>query len=178
MRVSGNKIGCIVFVGLMVSSLAFADQVYLTNGEVLAGKIHGIDKVNKALRIELVVDNQLTGVAMDIRKDDMFYILRTGEFDNLQCQEVSEEDKSKVMKDYKDRVKAKGDIDYRIKQRTAKRKYEEEKIDRRRDYEEQQEAYREHQKDMEEMQHENRKDLIDFSTDQGVDPNVSIYDWN
>jgi len=158
---------------ILCSSLVFADEITLKNGEIVEGNIINVD-TDGNIKIDIVLDNQITGMIMVFKKDEIGSHKIDDKFRTLKKRELTEEEKLVNTKLLERQQRAAADVDYKIRKRVEREKNRIKDIEMRYEDKRRFEKQLEHEKEVTQMQ----KELLKESVNSGVQPRVDIINTN
>ena len=159
---------------VVMGEKALADEIHLKNGHIIEGNI--LEESGEAIRISIVINNQLTGMEMEIPKETVDSTQIDGKYSNLVRRELIEEERKKDLLEYRERSRPRYDVDKRITERIERTHARNEEIDRKQESKRRFEQILAQEKEIIDLKHENRKDLITHSKKNGIEANVKIID--
>jgi len=154
-------------VFLIMTSLVFADEVYLKNGQLIEGNILKVNKVNNTLSIDIVIDNKLVGGVIILRPDEIKSISLNDNYRMLVKQSVTTEQK---IKDKQARIERKNkvqEVEEAVRKNKLRKIIEEKAVARMHSIE-----FRQDQ--LIEKQYNHDKEMLKYSQDNDVAPDVNI----
>jgi len=163
---------CVMFG---VSTIVSADEIVLTNGNVLIGNIILEDKQKGEVVLDVVLEDELMGVKMVLKISEIKSITKNDAYRNLVKKEVSQEAVLKTRELIRKKMEKAKDVDQRIMARVRRirdhiRYIEQQQEDKRRF-----EKELEHQKEMLLLELEAQKELITHSKNSGAQTGVNVY---
>ena len=160
---------------LFFVSAAAADEVVLTNGNVLKGNIISNDEKKGDVTLDVVLEGELTGVKLVLKISEIKSIKKNDTYRSLVRQEISAEEKAKNQVRIQQMMEKAENVDQQILTRIQRIK------DNIRYIEQQQEDKRRfekelaHQKEMLRLELEAQKELITHAKSSGAKAGVNIY---
>jgi hypothetical protein len=107
-------------IALTICRVAIADEIILNDGTSYVGNILEVDKQSGILKFDIVWNNELVGVVLTLKKEDMVYINRDNKYKNLVKKQISEEEKQQYVSQFESRIGVYSSIDSSIYQRSKR----------------------------------------------------------
>jgi len=159
----------VVAIGLLGASIVHSDEIILKNRNVLHGNIISVNKKNKTLILDIVIEGNLVGIKITLKEKEINTIIIDDIYRSLIRKGVSPKLRKINLETYKYRIEQ----SYRMNDRAWTR------VNRQKDRvfkQRNKDADRLHSREMEVLRHRNRKELITHSKDTLVTPVVKIED--
>lgn len=97
----------LIFAALLItwSAQAYAEEIYLKNGEIIQGNIIHENKEEGFLKIDIVLDGDKIGAIVELKNDEIESIKKDNKYKDLKKTALSEEKKEQIRNEAVKRIK-------------------------------------------------------------------------
>jgi hypothetical protein len=111
-----NKFFIFTFTVMLFPSMGLADEIILNDGTKYEGNILDVDKANGILKFDIVLNGELVGMILTLKKDEMIYIKRDDKYKGLVKKEITKEENKNNIAQVQARLNASYSFNSKIQQ--------------------------------------------------------------